>query len=108
LKGKIEEIKIWKTKTVFPPFSQKHPYFRDKETVRQTDSSARVFSPARKIHLFLGSLSSLRNHALSPPDGFLTRLPDFQRNCHGNKDAYLFLCFFDMFFYLVVILTADC
>ncbi|MCK4760390.1 MAG: hypothetical protein KAT69_10105, partial [Candidatus Aminicenantes bacterium] len=54
----------------------KHPYFRDKETVRQTDSSARVFSPARKIHLFLGSLSSSRNHARSPPDGFLTRLPD--------------------------------
>ena len=30
-----------------------------------------------KIHLFLGSLSSSRNHARSPPDGFLTRLPDF-------------------------------
>jgi len=40
------------------------------------------------LHLFLGSLSSSRNHARSPPDGFLTRLPDFQRNCHGNRDAY--------------------
>jgi len=67
----------------------KHLYFRDKETARQTDSSARGFSPARKIHLFLGSLSSLRNHARSPPDDFLTRLPDFQRNCHGNKDTYI-------------------
>jgi len=43
-----------------------------------------------KIHLFLGSLSSSRNHARSPPDGLLTRLPDFQKNCHGNKDAYVF------------------
>jgi hypothetical protein len=54
----------------------KHPHFRDKETVRQADSSARGFSPARKIHLFLGSLSSSRNPARSPPDGFLTSLPD--------------------------------
>jgi len=29
-----------------------------------------------KIHLFLGSLSSSRNHARSPPDDFLFSLPD--------------------------------
>jgi len=71
--------------------TRKHPYFRDKETVRQTDLSARVFSPARKIHLFLGSLSSSRNRARSPPDGLLTSLPDFQRDYHENKDAYKLL-----------------
>ncbi len=45
-------------------------------TVRQAESSAREFSPARKIRLFLGSLSSSRNHARSPPDDFLISLPD--------------------------------
>jgi hypothetical protein len=31
---------------------------------------------ALKIRLFLGSLSSSRNHARSPPDDFLISLPD--------------------------------
>ena len=35
----------------------------------------------------------------SPPDDFLTRLPDFQRNCHGNRDAYpCYAKFLDMVF----------
>jgi hypothetical protein len=65
----------------------KHPYFRDKETVRQAGSSAHCFSPARKISLFLGSLSSSRNLARSPPDGFLTSPPDSNKIHHGNEDA---------------------
>jgi hypothetical protein len=73
----------------------KHPYFRDKKTVRQTDLSARVFSPAiygvianvmKQSHT-KGSPRFARD-ARSPPDGLLTSLPDFQRNYHGNKDAY--------------------
>ncbi|NQT79765.1 MAG: polyamine aminopropyltransferase [Candidatus Aminicenantes bacterium] len=42
---------------------------------------------------------STYSSAHSPPDGFLTRLPDIQRNCHGNKDAYIQVCvFYSLFF----------
>ncbi len=44
-------------------------------TDRQADSSARGFFPASKIRLVLGSLSSSRNHARSPPDDFRLSLP---------------------------------
>ena len=39
------------------------------------------FPPASKITLFLGSLSSSRNHARSPPDGFLISLLDCFITC---------------------------
>jgi hypothetical protein len=55
---------------------RKHFQNRDKEAVRQANAAARGFSPAKKISLFLGSLSSSRNHARSPPDDFLISLPD--------------------------------
>ncbi len=55
--------------------SRRHLQNRDKATGRESETSARWFSPARKTSLFLGSLSSSRNHARSPPDGFLFKFP---------------------------------
>jgi hypothetical protein len=55
----------------------KHLQNRDKATVREAETSARWFSPARQTSLFLDSLSSSRNHARSSPDGFLFNFPDW-------------------------------
>jgi len=49
--GFLDQIKLGETDV------WKHPNFHEKEEVTQAGSSARGFSPARKIHLFLGSLS---------------------------------------------------
>jgi hypothetical protein len=52
-----------------------------------------LYPKSIKLSLFLGSLSNLPAklafHARSPPDGFLTSLPDFEKIRHANKEVYL-------------------